>query len=153
MRKKLKEKISEALSAVLPITGIVLLLSFTLTPMPVGTLMLFLLGAAMLIVGMGFFSLGADLSMMPIGEQMGRKLGGNWKAVGVAAICFLIGAVVTIAEPGRGPLDRSGRRAVLAAGGRFDRFAAPGRGAGINCARSGESDTKYCGRRAGNVVR
>lgn len=99
MRKKLKEKISEALSSVLPITVIVLLLSFTLAPMPIGTLMLFLLGAAMLIVGMGFFSLGADMAMMPIGEQMGRKLGGGWKLIVVALICFLIGTVATIAEP------------------------------------------------------
>ena len=99
MRKKLKEKISEALSSVLPITVIVLLLSFTLAPMPIGTLLLFLLGAAMLIVGMGFFSLGADMAMMPIGEQMGRKLGGRWKLIAVAVICFLIGAMVTIAEP------------------------------------------------------
>ena len=99
MRKKLKEKISEALSSVLPITVIVLLLSFTLAPMPIGTLLLFLLGAAMLIVGMGFFSLGADMAMMPIGEQMGRMLGGRWKLIAVAVICFLIGAMVTIAEP------------------------------------------------------
>lgn len=99
MRKKLKEKIAEALTSVLPITVIVLLLSFTWTPMPVGTLMLFLLGAGMLIVGMGFFSLGADMAMMPIGEQMGRKLGGNWKLPAVALICFLIGTVATIAEP------------------------------------------------------
>ena len=54
MQKKLKEKISESLTSVLPVTVIVLLLSFTLAPMPTGTLMLFLLGAAMLIVGMGF---------------------------------------------------------------------------------------------------
>lgn len=53
----------------------------------------------MLIVGMGFFSLGADMAMMPIGEQMGRKLGGRWKLIAVAVICFLIGAMVTIAEP------------------------------------------------------
>ncbi len=99
MQKKLKEKISESLTSVLPVTVIVLLLSFTLAPMPTGTLMLFLLGAAMLIVGMGFFSLGADMAMMPIGEQMGGKLGGGWRLASVALICFLIGAVVTIAEP------------------------------------------------------
>ena len=99
MRKKLKEKISEALSSVLPITVIVLLLSFTLTPMPIGTLLLFLLGAAMLIVGMGFFSLGADIAMMPMGEQMGHKLGERRGLKMVLAVCFLIGAVVTIAEP------------------------------------------------------
>ena len=57
MRKKLKEKIAESLTSVLPVTVIVLILSFTLTPMPNGTMLLFLLGAAMLILGMGFFSL------------------------------------------------------------------------------------------------
>lgn len=100
MSKKLKEKITEALSSVLPITVIVLLLSFTLAPMPIGTLLLFLLGAGMLIVGMGLFSLGADMAMMPMGEQMGRKLdGGKGKLPFVMLICFLLGAVVTIAEP------------------------------------------------------
>ena len=39
------------------------------------------------------------MAMMPIGEQMGRKLGGRWKLIAVAVICFLIGAMVTIAEP------------------------------------------------------
>lgn len=86
----------------LPITAIVLLMSFTLAPeMPVGTLMMFLLGAILLVLGMGFFSLGADLSMMPMGDEIGGEvvcIGGNsrWKIV---AVCFLIGAFITIAEP------------------------------------------------------
>ena len=100
MSKKLKEKIAEALSSVLPITVIMLVLSFTLAPMPIGTLLLFLLGAGMLIVGMGFFSLGADIAMMPMGDQMGRMLGGGKiKLAGVVAVCFFLGAMVTIAEP------------------------------------------------------
>lgn len=99
MQKKLKEKISEALSSVLPITVIVLLLSFTLAPMPIGTLVLFLLGAALLIVGMGFFSLGADIAMMPMGDQMGRRLSSSQNLVFIALVCFLIGVTVTIAEP------------------------------------------------------
>ncbi len=99
MRQKLKEKIMESLTSVLPITVIVLLLSFTLTPMPTGTLMMFLVGAVMLIVGMGFFSLGADIAMMPMGEEMGNNLGKRKHLWIVAAICFLIGFVVTIAEP------------------------------------------------------
>ena len=99
MGKKLKEKIAEALSSVLPITVIVLLLSFTITPMPIGTLLLFLLGAAMLIVGMGFFSLGADMAMMPMGDQMGHRLGQSRSLALTLAVCFLIGATVTIAEP------------------------------------------------------
>lgn len=99
MRQKLKEKISESLSSVLPITIIVLILSFTLAPMPIGTLMMFLLGAVMLIVGMGFFSLGADIAMMPMGDQMGRKLGASKNLPFIMAICFFIGVTVTIAEP------------------------------------------------------
>ena len=62
MRKNLKAKTLESLSSVLPITALVLLLSFTLAPdMPVGTLMMFLLGAILLVVGMGLFSLGAEI--------------------------------------------------------------------------------------------
>ena len=99
MRKKLKEKISEALSSVLPITVIVLLLSFTLAPMPIGTLLLFLLGAAMLIVGMGFFSLGADMAMMPIGEQVGTQLTRSKRLWLIVAACFVIGVIITVAEP------------------------------------------------------
>ena len=68
MNKILQEKISESVSSVLPITIIVLLLSGTITPMPVGTMVLFLTGAALRIVGMALFSLGTDVSMTPMGE-------------------------------------------------------------------------------------
>ena len=72
MRKNLKAKTLESLSSVLPITALVLLLSFTLAPdMRVGTLMMFLLGAILLVVGMGLFSLGADMAMMPMGDSVG----------------------------------------------------------------------------------
>ena len=101
MRKNLKAKIMESLSSVLPITVIVLIMSFTLAPqMPIGTLMMFLLGAVLLILGMGLFSLGADMSMMPMGDGIGgevvRMSGKKWRIV---LMCFLIGAFITIAEP------------------------------------------------------
>lgn len=56
MNLKLKEKIKESLSAVLPFTGIVLMLSIFLVPMELGSIVMFLTGAVMLIVGMGFSS-------------------------------------------------------------------------------------------------
>lgn len=59
MNLKLKEKINESLSAVIPITVIVLIISVFLVPMELGSIVMFLTGAAMLIVGMGFFQLGA----------------------------------------------------------------------------------------------
>ena len=99
MNKKLKEKVMEALSSVVPITGIVLVLSFTVAPMPVASLMLFLVGAVLLIVGVGFFSLGVDMSMMPIGDGIGRQIANGKHIWAMAPLCFLIGAFVTIAEP------------------------------------------------------
>ena len=97
MKKKLAEKIREALSSVLPITAIVLLLSFTLAPLPVGTKMMFLMGAVMLIVGMGFFSLGADIAMMPMGDAIGGQLAKSKKVGGLIAVCLLIGVAITVA--------------------------------------------------------
>ena len=84
MNEKLKEKVKESLSSVLPITLIVLVLSVTLVPMEIGTLALFLTGAVLLIVGMGFFQLGAEMSMTPLGEGVGKI--GAADAGGVARV-------------------------------------------------------------------
>ena len=83
----------------LPITLIVLVLSMTITPMPVGTLVLFLAGAVLLIVGMAFFSLGTDVSMTPMGEGIGAQLPKTKNLAVVIAITLLIGILITIAEP------------------------------------------------------
>ena len=99
MNEKLKEKIVEALSSVLPITGIVLLLSITIIPMPSGTLLLFLVGAVMLILGMGFFSLGADLSMLPLGKGIGVEVSKGKRLSLSLLVCLIIGIVITAAEP------------------------------------------------------
>ncbi len=95
----LGEKVREALASVLPITAIVLVLCFTLAPVPVDILLAFLVGAVLLIVGMGFFTLGAEAAMTPIGEQVGSKMASSRKLWVVVALSFLIGVVVTISEP------------------------------------------------------
>lgn len=64
---RLYEKIKEAAASVLPISAIVLFLSITIVPMSVGTLVLFLFGAALAVLGMVFFTLGVDMSMIPMG--------------------------------------------------------------------------------------
>ena len=99
MNKILKEKISESVSSVLPITIIVLLLSVTITPMPVGTMVLFLTGAALLIVGMALFSLGTDVSMIPMGDGIGAQLPKTKRLSIVIGITLLIGILITLAEP------------------------------------------------------
>ncbi|MDR0377174.1 MAG: DUF1538 domain-containing protein [Spirochaetaceae bacterium] len=99
MNKVLKEKIMEAFSAVLPITLIVLITSVVLVPMPAGTVLMFLGGAALLIVGMGFFTLGADMAMMPMGEGIGIQLTKTSNLFIALFVSFIMGFVVTIAEP------------------------------------------------------
>ena len=99
MNEKLKEKIKESLSSVLPITAIVLVLSITLVPMEVGTLALFLAGALLLIVGMGFFQLGAEMAMTPLGQGVGGRLMKSSSLLLILPVSFLMGVIITIAEP------------------------------------------------------
>jgi hypothetical protein len=95
----LKQKITEAFLSVLPITLIVLAVSIVLVPMPSGTILMFLAGAALLVVGMGFFTLGADMAMMPMGEGIGVQLTKKSNLVLALFISFLMGLVITVAEP------------------------------------------------------
>jgi hypothetical protein len=99
MNKILKEKIREAFSSVLPISVIVLIASVFLVPMPTGTILTFLVGAALLIVGMGFFTLGADMAMMPLGEGVGIQLTKVSNLPFILAVSFVMGLIITIAEP------------------------------------------------------
>lgn len=99
MHEKLKEKIKESLSSVLPITVIVLLLSVTFVPMEVGTLVLFLTGAFLLILGMGFFQLGVEMSMTPLGQGVGRRLVKQKSLWPIGFISFVMGMIITISEP------------------------------------------------------
>lgn len=108
MNEKLKEKIRESLSSVLPITIIVLVLSITLVPMEIGTLALFLAGAVLLIVGMGFFQLGAEMSMTPLGQGVGGRLVKSKRLPVIVVVCFLMGAIITISEPDLQVLANSG---------------------------------------------
>ena len=68
---KMQSKMSEALSAVVPVIVIVLLLSFTIAPVSPSILLSFLTGAVFVMVGMMFFTLGAEMSMTPMGEKAG----------------------------------------------------------------------------------
>ncbi len=95
----LLEKIKESLSSVLPITAIVLLISITIAPLTPGTMVLFLFGAILLVVGMGLFTMGVEMSMIPMGDGIGVEIS-KAKRIGLPlVICFVLGVVVTIAEP------------------------------------------------------
>ena len=99
IRKKLKEKLKEALQAVLPIIGLVLLLSFTIAPISPSILLCFLIGGILLIAGIVFFTLGAELAMSPMGERAGTAMTQSKKLWVVVALSFLLGFIITISEP------------------------------------------------------
>lgn len=98
-RTILREKIKESLLSVLPVTGIVLLLCFTITPISNSTLMAFVIGAVLLILGMGFFTLGAEIAMTPMGEGVGAHMTKTKKLWIVIAVSFFVGVMITISEP------------------------------------------------------
>lgn len=99
MNKKLREKIRESLTSVVPISAIVFLLSIYAVPIPIGATLMFILGAAMLVVGMGFFSLGAEIAMMPMGEGLGAHFGASRRIVPLAVFALIMGTIITVAEP------------------------------------------------------
>lgn len=99
LQTKLSDKLREALQAVLPIIGIVLLLSFSIAPMPPGILLLFLFGAVLLVIGMMFFTLGAELAMTPMGEKIGTKMAQIPHVSIILFLCFTLGFVITVSEP------------------------------------------------------
>ena len=83
------EKLKESLEAVVPIIVIVLILSFTIAPVPPGILMAFIIGAILLIVGMMFFTLGAEMSMTPMGRTDRYQDRTVEKAAGDHRVVFL----------------------------------------------------------------
>ena len=99
INRHLMEKIRESMASVLPITAIVFLLSITIAPLDPGTLVLFLFGAILLVGGMGLFTLGVDMSMIPMGEGVGSTLSKSRHLIIPLTVYFLLGVLTTMAEP------------------------------------------------------
>lgn len=99
IQKKLKEKWQEALQAVLPIICIVLTLCFSIAPVSPSILLCFLMGAVLILAGMMFFTLGAEISMTPMGERVGSSLTQSRNLFLIVILSFLLGLIITISEP------------------------------------------------------
>ena len=98
-KQVLLEKLKEAAASVLPISLIVLAICFVLVPVDTGLMLSFVLATAMLILGMGLFTLGAEMSMSKIGNYMGAKLTKSRKLGLILIVSFLLGVAITVAEP------------------------------------------------------
>ena len=98
--KRVLLKLREALISVLPIAIIVLVLSFTpLIDLTVTETVTFSICAVLLIIGIGLFNMGADLAMTPMGEHVGSGLTKSKKLAVLLGVCFVMGVLITIAEP------------------------------------------------------
>lgn len=100
MGKILIAKLKEAALSVLPVAAIVLIISFTpLVDFSVTETVTFALSAVGLIAGIALFNLGADLAMTPMGEYVGSGLTKSKNALLLIGVCFVMGLLITIAEP------------------------------------------------------
>ncbi len=97
--EKLAEKLAEAMQGVLPVIGIVILLCFTIAPISSSILLCFLLGAAMIVIGTMFFTLGAEISMTPMGERVGTAITKSKNLPKIIILGFILGFIITISEP------------------------------------------------------
>lgn len=87
------------MKAVIPILGIVILLSFTIAPISPSILLCFLMGAVLILFGMMFFTAGAEVAMTPMGERVGTAMTKTKKLGVVVVLSFLLGFIITISEP------------------------------------------------------
>lgn len=96
---KLRNKLTEVVVAVVPIILIVLVLCFSITPFTPSILLSFLMGAMLVIFGMMFFTLGAEMSMTMMGEKVGAKMTQSKNVLLIVCLSFLLGVMITISEP------------------------------------------------------
>jgi len=97
-KKFILRKLLESLQAVAPISLIIIILSI-IVKVPFTLILSFIVGDILLIIGLTLFSIGSYQSMVTIAESIGeyivkkRKL---WFFIGIA---FLVGFLITVAEP------------------------------------------------------
>ena len=99
LQSNFQDKLIETLKAVFPVLAIVLLLCFSIAPIPPSILMTFLIGAVLLVLGMILFNVGVEHSMTPIGERVGSGITKSKKLFLVILMSFGMGLAITISEP------------------------------------------------------
>lgn len=94
------EKLKEVLTSVLPITFIVMIINFTISPMAPSLIIRFLIGSVLVILGLTIFLIGVDIGVTPLGSLIGSSLTKTNKLWIVAVSGLILGFFISIAEPG-----------------------------------------------------
>ena len=92
-------KLKETAVSVLPVMAIVLFLGLTFVPLEKSLLVRFVAGGLFLILGLTIFLLGVDLGIQPMGERCGAELTKKRSLFLLLFVAFIIGFIVTAAEP------------------------------------------------------
>lgn len=95
----LAEKTKDVARTLMPVVILVLLLCFTLVDVESNVFTRFLVGSVMLLIGLSIFLWGVDLAMNPIGEHMSREIATSRTFLKLAILSFLLGFLITVAEP------------------------------------------------------
>ncbi len=94
-----KETIWEVVYAILPLTILVIILQYTLFWLPIESVLQFLIGVVFVFSGLVLFLMGVHIGLLPVGEMIGSSLPQTGKVWLVLLISFILGFVVTVAEP------------------------------------------------------
>ncbi|WP_033542192.1 DUF1538 domain-containing protein [Planococcus sp. CAU13] len=97
--ENVRETFKEVAAAILPVTVVVIILQVAIIRMPMEALLQFLIGALFVSIGFFLFLLGVNAGLLPIGEMIGKRLPKTRNAWLIVGAGFLLGVVVTIAEP------------------------------------------------------
>ncbi len=95
----LLKKLKEVSLSVLPITLLVVILNFTMVPIENEMMGRFIIGALFVVLGLGIFLFGAHIGIGPIGNLMGGTIAKTNNKYIVALLGFILGFLITIAEP------------------------------------------------------
>lgn len=98
--QKIKETFREVVLAMLPVVLVVTILQFTMLHLPMEVLWRFFGGALMVGGGLFLFLLGVQIGMLPMGEMIGSALAQQGKLWMLLFFGFILGFIVTVAEPG-----------------------------------------------------
>lgn len=93
------DKIKEVSASVIPLAIIVLILHFFFVPLTSQQLILFFVGALFVLIGLAVFLLGVDVSIQPMGQILGQGITRKNSLPLLIIGGFLIGFIVSIAEP------------------------------------------------------
>lgn len=95
----LVKKLKDTTLAIIPVDIIVVLLHFTIAPIPIVVLIEFLIGSIFVIIGLGVFLAGADIGIVPAGELLGSSLTKTRNLPLILIVIIVTGFIVTFAEP------------------------------------------------------